>query len=159
MAISVADDVSLDGQFAIEFDALETFVDQDEIVVLDIGGDRFGNFDNFVEGQLVARINQFDVMFTYAAGDGNDVGVRFVETFQVLGDTNNDLIVNGEDLANVRDYFGTGNIRGDADHDGGTDLGDLFAVRNETVMAVAAIPEPSGLLVLMGASLLAWRRR
>lgn len=69
------------------------------------------------------------------------------------GDTNDDGVVDLEDLNNVRNHFGeTGeNVPGDANHDGVVDLEDLNAVRNN-FGASAPSPAPAPMMAPAEAS-------
>ncbi len=76
------------------------------------------------------------------------------------GDTNGDGRVDLVDLNNVRNNFG-GSGLGDTDFDNDVDLTDLNNVRNDFGgSAVAAVPEPSSLVILafgLGAAGVRWR--
>lgn len=82
----------------------------------------------------------------------------------VVGDTNNDGVVDLVDLNNVRNNFG-GNGLGDTDGNGTVDLSDLNNVRNNFGASAAAnaVPEPASLalagLTALGALLFGKRRR
>ncbi len=79
---------------------------------------------------------------------------------QLLGDTNDDQLVNAADLDLIKQSFGQITSLGDANHDGSTDLQDLFALRNNyPPTPAAAIPEPASLLSLMALSVIAMTHR
>lgn len=64
------------------------------------------------------------------------------------GDTNGDLVVDLQDLNNVRNHFGSFNYRGDTfPMDGVVDLNDLNTVRNQFGMSTVPVPEPSTLAI------------
>jgi len=81
----------------------------------------------------------------------------------VLGDTNDDGVVDIVDLNNVRNNFG-GTGLGDTDGNGAVDITDLNNVRNNfgATAGANAVPEPGGLALLgLGAVVAGWfgRRR
>jgi len=89
--------------------------------------------------------------------------------FLLLGDSDNDGDVDGNDLGAVQIEFGsTGAISphllGDADHDGDVDGNDLGAVQIEfgsvaSSANITAVPEPSTLVMLISCGFLSFRRR
>ncbi|MEZ6093681.1 MAG: PEP-CTERM sorting domain-containing protein [Pirellulaceae bacterium] len=46
-----------------------------EFLIIEVGGNQFGNFSGFGEGDLVGNFGGFDLFISYAAGDGNDVAL------------------------------------------------------------------------------------
>jgi uncharacterized membrane protein len=74
------------------------------------------------------------------------------------GDTNDDGIVDLNDLNNVRNNFGLSgdNVPGDTNGDGVIDLRDLNAVRNNFGRGGSPVPEPSSLALAFSAALLIW---
>lgn len=59
--------VDLLGSFALDFGQ--------EFLIVDIAGTRSGVFSNFGEGDLVGTYGGKDLFLTYAAGNGNDIGL------------------------------------------------------------------------------------
>jgi len=89
---------------------------------------------------------------------GAEMRVAVTGLSSQIGDTNNDGVVNLDDLNNVRNNFGTmgpsdGSLPGDAiPPDGMVDIDDLNNVRNNfgAGAGAAAAPEPAAVLLLCG---------
>jgi len=84
-----------------------------------------------------------------------DVGADLVVMRVLPADTNNDGLINIDDLNNVRNNFGeTGNadgkLLGDAvPWDGVVDIDDLNVVRNKFGAGATPVPEPSGSVIAL----------
>ena len=101
------------------------------------------DFDNYAEDDIVASQGDIDVYITYQGGDGNDI-VFYTTRNYAQGDANGDDIVDSIDIDLTIQHFGTTSNSGDANHDGKTDLEDLFAIRNNFGnISATTIPEPT----------------
>ncbi len=69
----VGGNLFLDGQMSVE--TIDEFAIgwNQRFLIADVGGERFGMFDNVGEGQLIGNFNGVDVFLTYQGGDGNDI--------------------------------------------------------------------------------------
>ena len=47
----------------------------EEYLIVDVGGDLFGTFDSFGEGDFVGYYGNSELFITYQAGDGNDIAL------------------------------------------------------------------------------------
>ena len=147
--INITQNATLNGRLNIITDNINTINPTQSFPLIGIGGTRSNIFPNYNEGDLVATINQYKFYLTYQGGDGNDIHLTTTQsTTQVLGDTNNDSLVNQADLDNTIKHFGTNSFKGDANHDNQTNLSDLFAVRNNFT-TTTPIPEPTTLFTLL----------
>ena len=141
VSIDGALDVSLLDPFSLE--AFQTFT------ILDIDGNRIGQFDGLGEGDSVGNVGGMDLFITYAAGDGNDVAL-FTETFAADFDVDGD--VDGDDFLVWQAGFNADD-RGDANGDGVTD-GDDFLIWQSQLgpgsgRASGAVPEPAAAWLMM----------
>ena len=117
----------------------------------------------FVELKVTQGRNRFDVPRSTTAMDiGFDNLVIEADTITAVppiwGDTNNDGVVDLQDLNNVRNNFGVGVIDGPPilgeayPFDGIVDLVDLNLVRNRFgTRAFSAVPEPCTLAIMLSA--------
>ena len=156
-------EVALDGFLSIVLDMGDGLLQHNQyynlIQIVGDAGNLFGQFENLTEGQLITSFNQFDIHLTYQGGDGNDIQVYVIENDPIHGDTNGDDLINQLDLDLVKQHLGTNSILGDANHDGQTDLADLFTIRNIMTAQAAAIPEPTTLFTIFALAPALLRRR
>jgi len=75
----------------------------DQFTLVDIAGTRTGTSYYAIENQLLAQRDGVDLLLTYAAGDGNDIGL----TTALSGDLNADGLADGEDLHLILTNWGT----------------------------------------------------
>jgi hypothetical protein len=73
--LQIAGDVYLDGELEISLIQDFELGFNQEFMILDIGGDRFGQFDGFSEGSLVGNFSGQNLYISYARGDGNGVSL------------------------------------------------------------------------------------
>jgi hypothetical protein len=68
-------DLSLAGDLNVEL--IDGFLldDEMEFLIFDVDGIVSGNFDGLLEGDLIGRYGDQDLFISYAAGDGNDIGL------------------------------------------------------------------------------------
>jgi len=102
---------------------------------------------NISNGNTVKLLTKLD----YAAF--KDIGWEVPHLNDLPGDTDNNQIVDGEDLLNVKNQFGSKRSYarvGDLNGDGWIDLDDLFEVRNyfSRRPSPASIPEPTSFVLL-----------
>ena len=157
-SITITGNATLNGQLNILMNNIVHLNNNETFDLIDIQGQASGTFEDLAEGDLITSINQFDFSITYLGGDGNDIQILVTETSQIIGDTNNDAIINQLDLDLVQQHLGTTNFRGDANHDGVTDLADIFAVRNNFSNTIN-IPEPATLFTILTLSPLCLKRK
>lgn len=75
----------------------------DQFTLIDIAGTRTGTSYYAIENQLLAQRDGVDLLLTYAAGDGNDIGLATA----LSGDLNADGLADGEDLHLILTHWGT----------------------------------------------------
>ena len=119
--------------------------------IVDALGGLTGQFDGLGYGTTFSA-GGFEFTITYDAGVQLEfVGYTLPADFDLDGD------VDADDLARWKTGLGTGTLhsQGDADLDGDVDLADLMAWQNQfgnslpLLEAETAVPEPSGLLLLV----------
>ena len=109
-----------------------------------------GGFAAQSQNSIVSFHNGLNLYINYQGGDGNDITL-FTLPQEIQGDTNGDAIVDQQDLSRLIKYFGIKTPKGDANHDGKTDLKDLFQIRNNFSQGAPpiTIPEPASLIMLI----------
>ena len=153
-----ARDVNGDGYFEIgDVVGSSRFGSEGFVALLNIDG----FFPGFAEGQL--RFDAIQLMDDPNRGSTSGVTVGMdlesVGTISIPsgipGDTNGDLVVDTDDLNDVRNNFGGRGPVGDAfPFDGRVNIDDLNAVRNHFGSRAIAVPEPSGFI--LAAFLISW---
>ncbi len=160
--VTVDQDADLIGRLEIELapDADAGF--GETLLLIDIAGARTNQFNNAHEGfTLATTAGGIDLVLTYAAGDGNDIGLIGL----LAGDVDGDGSVGVEDLdlilANWGSFVGAYNrAGGDLSGDGVVGEEDLQGVLEywgSDAPPTPTIPEPTSLL-LFGLGVLAVSR-
>lgn len=73
--LEVDGDLHLDGELSVELlDGFELGFDQ-EFLIAEVNGERFGQFDNLAEGEFVGSFGAHSLFISYLRGDGNDVAL------------------------------------------------------------------------------------
>ena len=125
--------------------------------ILTIDGQRAGTFNNLNQHDSVGTFNDIELFIDYNAGDGNDIDLFTLH----LGDTNKDRLINQTDLNNITQNFNTNSTTGDSNHDGQTNLNDLFTTRNNFgngASLASPIPEPTTLFTILALTPLLLKR-
>lgn len=134
--------ILLDDSYVIDYNQSYNFIQ-----IANLGESRYGDFAGLAEDALIGTFNGIDIFITYLGGDGNDITL-YTQSDYIQGDINGDNRVDELDLDLLMANIGTSSNNGDADHDGDSDLSDLFAIRNHYSPLAAAIPEPTSLALL-----------
>jgi len=168
--LDVTNNASLDGALTVELAQELVLQENDTFTLIDIGGERSGEFANMAEGDLAASDGVFDLWLTYNGGNGNDVEVYALPT--VPGDMNADgqfdladaepFVLALTDRATYGALYPTVDVdlRGDLDGSGSLNLADIGPFKNllaQNGLSASAlrIPEPSsGLLCAMALAML-----
>ncbi len=160
-AIQIANDLTIDAKAKLNIltDNLDDLALDDTFTLINIDGNRIGQFTNLNENQIIQYQNNLALRLTYLAGDGNDIGLITTQAPE-LGDTNDDGQINQQDLDLAIQHFGTSSILGDANHDNTVNLQDIFLLRNILKTNTPfSIPEPSTLFTLLTLAPLTLRRK
>ena len=162
--LTIAGTATLDGFLVLNYSGAPS-VPGDSYDILFATGGIFGTFDNFMnraiaDNRLWDIINSGNVLTVTATG---------TPTMAMGADFNGDGIVDSQDLAiwEMNYPIGSGAMQtmGDADGDGDVDGSDFLKIQMDLggppslMAAVAAVPEPSALLLALSALAFGFRRR
>ncbi len=160
---------TLDGLLAIDF--IDDFIptDDDEFQIIDIFGAVSGSLFGLGEGAFLGTYGDIDLFITFLGGDGNDVVLYTELTPPLVGDYNDDGIVDAADYTVWRDHLGApagtllndpaGGAIGTAQYtQWKTHFGQTFGAGSGAI-SLAPVPEPSTVVLMMLAMAGAFLRR
>ncbi len=101
--ITVAGDLNLNSAGSVSFAGVDGagLSLSDQLTLIQVGGQRLGAFNNAFEHQTVATHNGLDLLLTYTAGGGNDVGLITA----VTGDLDGDHLADAADLRVILEHW------------------------------------------------------
>lgn len=153
-SLQIGGDATLAGELNVELLGGFELDPQQEFMILDVAGERTGQFAGLAEGDNVGMFGEFGglgnfgdtpLFISYEGGDGNDVVLY--TTPSLSGDFDSDGDVDGSDFLEWQ--------RTDGSATGLTDWQMNYGTPSNVTASAASVPEPSSLILLLTSCLLA----